>query len=675
MVALLHSSRWRTAIYCGAIVAAIVAIFGRIVAHDFVTLDDPINVTENPYFQPVSLNNVAQLWASGGYRNLYIPVAYTFLAAESVLAARPASDGEGYDFEPRVFHFGSLVLHAACGLLAFAVLKRLVRDGAAACCGAVLFALHPLQTEAVAWVTETRGLLCWFFSLIAIWFFLIFSGTATTSVETGAHESKKGHNRFTWWIYAAATLAFLAALLSKPAAVSVPVILLVLIFGFRSDHTRRNVLTLLPWFVLVLLAAWQTNRVQTSDTNAIGASLAARPLVAYDALSFYLGKLVAPIPLAIDYGRRPEWLETHGWWSWQWLLPGALAAALVFVRGRRVLLVSAAIFVAAILPVMGFVAFRFQFFSTVADRYAYLAMLGPALALAAWLARRPGKAAWAATFAALLLLSVVSFRQAGYWSDSESLYEHSVRHYPDGFLAHTKLALIYAEQGRKDAAIDHYRQALKVKPDLLQANFNLALLLAEKGDLDAAVRHHRAVIKIAPRDANARKVLADVLVKAGSLDEAAELLRGVVAERPRDAMARFRLAEVQYRLGEAEEAIEMFRATLRVQRELLMQIRLAWILATDPDDDLRDGLEAVRLANEVCTATNHQNALALDALAAAYAEVGQFDEAVSVSRTAVRAARRDDDEALVDQLETHLRFYLQGRPFRAERRSGNPIAD
>jgi tetratricopeptide (TPR) repeat protein len=379
--------------------------------------------------------------------------------------------------------------------------------------------------------------------------------------------------------------------------------------------------------------------------------------------------------LAIDYGRRPQWLQAHGWFSWYWLLPCALAAALVFVRGRRVWLISAAIFVAAVLPVLGLVAFRFQFFSTVADRYVYLAMLGPALALAAWLTRQEGRAAWAAAIAALLLLSIVSFRQAGHWSDSQSLYEHSVGHYPGGFLAHTKLALIYAEQRRKELAIDHYRRALEVEPELIQANFNLALLFAEEGELDAALRHHRAVIKMAPDDVNARKKLADVLVATGELDEAAELLRGVVAKHSRDAMARFRLAEVQYRLGNAKEAVELFHATLRTRRELLMQIRLAWILATDPDDDLRDGLEAVRLALEACAATNHQNVLALDALAAAYAEVGQFDEAVAVARSAVRAARTGDDEAPVDEIETHLRFYLQGRPFRADRRSGNPIAN
>jgi hypothetical protein len=200
------------------LVAAVLAVFGQVAGHEFLIYDDEPHLLENPRLNPVTWQNVGRFWIEPSYFGLYIPLSYTFFAAEAALAGKP--------LDPTVFHLGSLALHLACVLLVFTILRRLLHHDGAACAAALLFGLHPVQVESVAWISETRGLLCALFSLVAIWQLEIWEGrrqnAESRNPEIPNPQSAALH-------YALATVAFILALLSKPAAVAVPLVAAVLL--------------------------------------------------------------------------------------------------------------------------------------------------------------------------------------------------------------------------------------------------------------------------------------------------------------------------------------------------------------------------------------------------------------------------------------------------------------
>jgi tetratricopeptide (TPR) repeat protein len=248
---------------------------------------------------------------------------------------------------------------------------------------------------------------------------------------------------------------------------------------------RKVLLTTALWWPMAL-ACMVMARMQQTTLGATPPALWVRPVIALDALAFYLKQIVAPITLAIDYGRTPEIVVMKGWLWWTWLIPAAVAALLVW-RPRRELIAAAIILVIGVSPVLGFTPFMFQFYSTVSDHYLYLAMLAPALALAWMLTRLPQRGMIAAAVGAIVVLGAMSVRQAGTWRDNESLYDRAIAVNPDSFLAYNNLASAYAHAG--DVAGVAAQVAARV-PDVPAAkayraqakqDYHTALALLEKG--------------------------------------------------------------------------------------------------------------------------------------------------------------------------------------------------
>ena len=334
---------------------------------------------------------------------------------------------------PAYFHAGNLALHIACVLLAFILLRRILARGAgrqgetppgrgsavrdaAACGGALLFGLHPLQVESVAWISEARGLLCGVFAIVALWQYVEYSEFSRSRRPRMVH-------------YVVATGAFLLALLSKPTAVAVPLVAGVLELGLWRRPFGRVFWPLAPWLAAAAVVAVGTRSLQSESLLPWVPPLPVRPLVAADALQHDLVTLVAPLWLTPDYGRSPRWLMDQGWIS----LAGApvLLAVLLALTGlgrsRRVWWTFAAVFVAWLVPVLGLVPFHFQRISTVADRYLYLALLGPAAAWAWWLSRCPIRWVFRANLALIVSLGWMSFIQASYWRNDRTLFARRLR--------------------------------------------------------------------------------------------------------------------------------------------------------------------------------------------------------------------------------------------------------
>jgi len=323
------------------LIVVVGTVFGRVGRHEFLAWDDDLHVVQNQQLNPPSWQSLGQFWTEP-YGGIYAPLSYTFFTVETLLAREAAPPGRLGKLDPTVFHLGNLLLHIICVLLVFVVLRKLFRHEPAAVAGALLFGLHPAQVESVAWISETRGLLCAAFSLLAIWQYLGYVGASASKRSAVIH-------------YVVATVAFVLALLAKPAAVAVPLVLVVLDVGLLRRPARRVLLSLGPWFLMAAGFAWLTKHLQPDVPSVFVPPLWARPLIAGDALAFYMYRLFAPLQSAPDYGRAPAVVLKNGWVYIAWLLPVAFLGASACFRNRRIWLVAAGLFAAWLVPVLGLV--------------------------------------------------------------------------------------------------------------------------------------------------------------------------------------------------------------------------------------------------------------------------------------------------------------------------------
>lgn len=536
------------------VAGAIFLVFGPACGFPFLRWDDPTAVTENPLLHPPSLRNLAAIW-SAPWSGLYVPASFTVYWVEMHLSRLFA--GEGVP-DPRVFHTGLLLLHAGCAGIVYRILCRLVLDGRAALFGALLFAVHPLQVESACWITETRGVLSTLFGLAAL------------DIHLEGAERPEGPSLLRHHV--PSTLLFGLALLSKPTAVAIPLVA----FLLDRFHLRRPLARALPllavWTALVALDVLLTSSQQGGASIHYATPLAQRPLVALDALSFYLRKLAWPVGLAADYGRKPQWLLAQpAFW-----LPGlaalALPAALAFLPGRRTWLHALALFAAALSPVLGFLRFDFQAISTVADRYVHLAMLAPALALAALLARAPARAALLGGGAVAVVLGLLSAREIRNWRDTETLFRRTLEVNSLSHIAYAQLGVAAEEAGKTREAEQLYRKSLELEPLYPIAGGNLGRILMGEKRLDEAIDLLRQIVRRNPDYPYASQDLAAALcwraeseaeaAKKKDFQEAEAVLRDLVRIQPGYPGGHLALGKILLASGRAGEALAEFAALL-----------------------------------------------------------------------------------------------------------------
>ena len=481
--------------------------------------DDDIHVHANPHLAELSWRSMGALW-SGPWQQLYIPLTYSTwggLAALSRWAdGLPVSSGA---LNAAWFHGTNVLGHTISAALAFLLLRRVTgkfcvgappqRLDLASALGALFFALHPLQVEPVAWVSGLRDVLCGCLGLASL--VVLFGG------------ERPGPGR---WI--AATLLFVASLAAKPAGVALPLVAGVLaVMPFRWSG-RQIAFSLGPWLVIGSLWIVLTSSAQWAAELAAGlVPVWMRPLVAGDALAFYLAKTFWPSGLAADYGRSPDAVLAAGWLWWTWLGPVALAVLLTAVKQMRIYLVPFLIFVAALLPTLGLAPFNFQVVSTVADRYAYLSLLGPALALSLIVARRPkfqGAVLAALIVAALLVCTV---QRLPLWSEDVKLFAATLEVNPRSWKALHNYASALDDRGRTAEAAERMREVIARRPDSAEAYNDLAVMEWKLGHRPEAVALMRrsVMLRATPGSARNLAVMEEELGNAAGRDEALQVLR------------------------------------------------------------------------------------------------------------------------------------------------------
>jgi len=555
--------------------------------------DDDIHVHSNPHIAKLGWASLAVFW-SGPWQQLYIPLTYSVWAGLAVLSrwwdGLPIATGA---LNAAWFHGANVVVHGISTALAFVLLRRIAekfapqasgnRVAVAAALGTLLFALHPLQVEPIAWVSGFRDVLGGCLGLAAL--VVLFGDQRDPLIR-----------------WPGATLLFVASLAAKPGGVALPFVAAILAAMPVGWKIPRMIRELGPW--LIIGAAWIVLTSQAQWAAAMAAGLVPawmRPLVAADALAFYSSKVLWPAGLCSDYGRSPNAAREAGWLWWTWMGPLAGVTALMVVKRLRIYLVPAGVFAAALLPMLGLIPFNFQIVSTVADRYVYLAMLGPAMALAMFTAR--SSRAWiiAAAVLPVVIFAALTMNRLPLWSEDIRLFADTLRVNPTSWKAMHNFASALDDRGRTDEAVLLMRKVMALRPDIAES-FN-----------DAGV----------------------MLWKLGNREEAIQTMRRALEIRATPDEAR-NLATMEAELGnQAGQVAALRRAMALDPSNLQSALRLAWVLSTSPDEKIRNGHEALELAQGIINA-GFVTPETVAALIAAQAETGRFDDAKKTARDLVQ---------------------------------------
>jgi hypothetical protein len=490
------------------VVAITAAIDSPVVGYDFVAWDDALHVYDNPRFHPVTWAHVGAFWRQP-YEHLYIPLTYNIWAAVAWLSQRIAPGS----YTAGLFHALNLLIHLLNVLIVYRLVLLLLdqrkmgaesHTAGMAGVAALIFGLHPLQVEAMAWVSGLKDILAGCWGLIACWQYLACAHAQTVQRR--------------WIHYGLATVAFLLALLAKPSSVIVPALAWILATSGVRQPWKQAALWLGPWLCTAILwSVW--TKSQQPDTAIVSLTpVWTRPLIALDAITFYLGKLCWPVALGTDYRRTPQSIVAQEWSATMAILPIGLLVLWWKRHSCWGLWLAAAVFSVGLLPVLEFVPFLFQGHSTVADRYTYLSLLGPAIGLA-WAGQRtrPHTAFTLFGVLALGLIGWKSYNQVQVWQNTETLFTQALQVNPQSALAHNNMGFTFAEQGRLEEAITHYQQGLQVRPDFAYTHNNFGLALAHQGNLEAAIAAYIQAIRLRPDYVNAHNNLGLLWCVRGNL--------------------------------------------------------------------------------------------------------------------------------------------------------------
>ena len=606
--------------------------------------------------------------------------------------------------DPTGYHAVNVLLHALDAVLLWRLLARLKLPGS--WLAAAIFALHPVNVESVAWVAERKNVLAMFFYLASISCFV-------RSRESGASpgDARPSSVPASWRWYGLALVAFLLALLSKTVVAPLPFVLLGLVWWQRGKVSRADVFQVLPFVVLAVAIGSVSYWFQSH--RAIGADIVrtddfwARLAGAGWAIWFYAYKALLPFGLRSIY---PRWrIDGGAWWSY---LPGLLVAGAFVVcwRARRTWgkapLSALFYFVVMLSPVLGFLDIGFMKLSLVADHWQYFAIIGPVMLVAAaiasgyrWLGPSPRRALTAMVGAMLLGLAISTWRQSELYHDPGTFWRAVLATDADSWGAHNNLGAFLVEQGQGDQELAHFMRAVELRPDYAKAQFNLgaalreegqvdealihlkkavelqpdyveahnklARALGDKGDWDGAMEHLEKALLLDPDQAEAHNNLANVLRQKGRLRDAAAEYERALALHPDYAAAHFNLGGVLRQVGDVRGALAHYRSAVAFRPDFAPALdSLAWVLATSPDASLRDGAEAVGLAARAEQLSGGRNPRFAATLAAAYAEVGRFPDAVATAAQALRLATTQGRAELAERLRSELALYESGTPYR-----------
>ena len=674
--------------------------------------DDNAHITQ-PELR--SWHGLVEVWTQVGATQQYYPLVHSVFWIEQKLWGDSVL---GY-------HLINIFLHGFAAIVLLRILLRLKVPGAWLAAG--LFALHPVQVESVAWISEIKNTLSGLFFFCSILAYLNFD----------QNRSRVAYFR--------SLALFLFGLMCKTVIAPLPAIILVVLWWRRGRfRLREDVLPLLPFFGLGIGAGLFTAWVERNFVGAHGTvfqlSILQRCLIAARDFWFYLFKLLWPVKLTFIY---PRWQISGAIW-WQYLFPLTLILLLALIwrlrKKNRGPLAAVLVFLGLLFPALGFINVYPFIYSFVADHFQYLACVGPLTLFAAGMTMAldsiaPGKVLLRPTISFLLLLTLgaLSWRQCRDYRDIETLWRTTIARNPDCWMAYSNLGSFLSARGNVDEAIRDFRKALELWPNQSKDHNNLGKALVQKGRIAEAMDHFQTALRVSPEDPDTESNIGAASLQQGDADEAISHLRRAVEKWPRHAQGHINLgnallqnreidaaiaeyektlalpfdhAESHYSIGTAlrqkgdveeaivhyrkalelrpdyanahnnlgnalrqqgrtEEAVHEYEAALKSEPDsILAGNNLAWILATSPNASVRDGAKAVQLAQRANRLSGGSDPIILHTLAAAYAENRQFSEAVNAAQRALELADANGVASLAESLRSKLALYQAETPYR-----------
>jgi tetratricopeptide (TPR) repeat protein len=543
------------------LVSLVVGTYWQVNYFEFTMFDDSMYVYDNPYIQDgLTTNNI--VWAlKSFYAANWHPLTWMSHMIDISL----------YGMNPGGHHFTNVLLHTINALLLFYLFNQMTSNLGASLFIACLFALHPLHTESVAWIAERKDVLSAFWGILAIISYLFFVKQI----------------KLKW--YMLVFLFFGASLMSKPIFVTLPFVLLLLDYWpldrfrlsasctGRTIHQPRPlmrsgtglVLEKLPFFLLSACSCIITLFAQKSGGAVATLELfpfhvrIANAMVSY---TVYIGKMFWPCCLAVFYphpGALPLWRVAIAF------LTLAAISVIIFQYRRQhpYLIVGWLWYLGMLVPVIGIVQVGSQ---AMADRYTYLPLIGLFI-IVAWgmpvfLAQfRYGRAVLISlAVATVSILMVTTWKQAGYWKNDITLFQHALDVTKNNYMAHNNLGLALGNQENMDGAYYHYYRALQIYPGYAIAHNNMGYLLAQQGKFDEAIKSYFNAIHINSDFKKAHANLANGLSKQNRIAEAIAHYKTVLRLDPYHSEAHLNLGVLFVKQGNTETAIKQFNTVLQI---------------------------------------------------------------------------------------------------------------
>jgi len=515
--------------------------------------DDGLLLTANPcVVGPLGLK---EIWTTGAADNC--PLTFTTFWAEHWV----------WGLNPLPYHLVTVLLHGACAILLWRVLRSLRLQGA--WLGAALWALHPVGVESVAWISETKNTESGLFFLLSILFFVRWLRAEDLDGQTGGG-----------WNYALTLLFAALGMASKSSTVILPVVLCLCAWWIQGRWHWRNVARVVPFFVTAIAASastiWTQGLQLAKDPDPQWArTWPERLATAGDAVWFYLGKLLWPHPLMTVY---PRWqIDAGQWVSFLPLLGVIVILSFFWLRresggsGSRACFFAFAYFIAALLPALGLIDNHIFHFSLVFDHFQYLPSMGPLALAGTGLTRFSNfiilKKPWLQSSLCaglLLILGMASWQRTLVYKNEEVFWADTVARNPNCWMGYNNLGNALLQKGKVDEALEQFQKALEINPYYVDARSNLGAALFQKGQLDDAVAQYKKTLEINPNYAQANYNLGLVLFQKGQLDDAIAHYQKAVKINPYHPEAHNNFGNALLQKGQVDEAVDQFQKALEI---------------------------------------------------------------------------------------------------------------
>jgi tetratricopeptide (TPR) repeat protein len=625
--------RWQTVGVCICLAVLTWIVFGQTLWHDFINYDDPRYVYENSKITSgLSLSGIA--WA---FTHIHAMNWHPLTTISHML------DCQLYGLKAGWHHSTNVLLHSIATVLLFLALQQMTRAPWRSAFVAAVFAIHPLRVESVAWIAERKDVLSGVFFMLTL---LVY-----------AHYVRAPS--FRRYLLLATACAF--GLMSKPMLVTLPFVLLLLDYwplgrcshrpvgrppanapegrGHGALSARVSWVPLLAEKIpLIALAAVSSVITLIAQKGAVGfteqlpvVSRINNTVVTY---VLYIGQMFWPAKLSVFYPHPENRLPL-----WQIILAlvtviGITTGSIAVRKQRPYLLVGWLWYIGMLVPVIGLVQVGWQGH---ADRYTYLPQIGLYIMISwmvvdfttLWHRQRTILTACAAIV--ITALGWRTWAQTSYWRDSETLFRQALAVTTNNDVAENNLGIVFLQQGKLDEAISLLQAAVDLRADNSPAQENLAKALLQKGRVPEALVHYRKLAELQPDNFEVHNIVGTVLVQKGRIREGMEEWQKVLVIQPDNGNA---------------------------------MSNLAWVFATAPDDSLRDGAQAVKLAEQALHLSGGRIPILFRTLAAAYAENGQFSQAIETAQRGITLANSQGNPGLAAELQGSISLYQEQRPLR-----------